>query len=147
MTFPDFQTLLHDPAHAGVYHPPAASTEAIIAGAEANGFFIFRINLGTVRNKDELLSRIGKTMDFPEWFGYNFDALADCLTDLGWRPAEGYLVLMENCDAICEKNESDFAATLRIFAMAAATWREQGIAFWCLVEMQTDGTAWLPMLS
>ena len=28
----------------------------------------------------------------------------------------------------------------------AGVWREQGVAFWCLVDMQADGIAWLPGL-
>lgn len=41
------------------------------------------------RNKDEMLDQIGRALAFPEWFGHNWDALADCLLDMGWRPALG----------------------------------------------------------
>jgi hypothetical protein len=33
---------------------------------------------------------------------------------------------------------------LQIFQESAATWREDGVPFWCLVDMQADGIAWLP---
>ena len=33
---------------------------------------------------------IGKALRFPEWFGHNWDALTDCLLDMGWLPAAGY---------------------------------------------------------
>ncbi|MBE6007799.1 MAG: hypothetical protein E7235_01215 [Lachnospiraceae bacterium] len=33
-------------------------------------------------NKDEALKHIAKKLDFPEYFGNNFDALNDCLTDI-----------------------------------------------------------------
>ena len=146
MNSTDFCALLHDPAQAGVYQLPVSATEEIIAGAEANGFFVFRVDLRAARNKDDLLACIGEAMIFPEWYGYNYDALADCLADLGWRPAEGYLVLLEHCDAIRVKDESALVTTLQVFRGAANAWREQGIAFWCLADMPAGGNAWLPPL-
>ena len=32
-------------------------------------------------------------------------------------------------------------------ALTAAEWREQGVPFWCLIDMQADGIAWLPTIS
>jgi hypothetical protein len=38
-------------------------------------------------DKAGLLARTADALEFPAWFGHNWDALADCLTDLAWRPA------------------------------------------------------------
>ena len=86
-------------------------------------------------------------MAFPEWFGHNWDALLDCLADLGWRPAEGYVVILEHCDGIHGRAEPDFVQTLQVFEAAANEWREQGVAFWCFVDMQADGINWLTDIS
>jgi RNAse (barnase) inhibitor barstar len=139
-----FEAILADVAKAGVYHMPHTDKAPIVAAAKANGFAAFRINLATAINKDQLLTAVAKAMGFPEWFGHNFDALADCLGDLNWHPAEGYLVMLEHCDGIHGSAEIDFVKALQVFEQAAVDWREQGIAFWCLVEMQADGIAWLP---
>ncbi len=142
----DYAKQLSDISRAGVYHLPLGSYEKIIDAAEACGYVVFRIDLTQARNKEDLLATIGKDMAFPEWFGYNWDALADSLADLGWRPAEGYLVLLEHCDSLHANAGSDLVAALQIFENAAAEWRERGIALWCLVDMQADGIAWLPGL-
>lgn len=144
-----FQVLLSDVTRAGVYHLPhglAGGNQRLVAAAEACGYFVFHIDLSSVKDKDSLLTAIGKDMGFPEWFGHNWDALADCLADLGWRPAEGYLVLLEHADALQANDESDFVNLLKIFAEAADEWRSQGVVLWCLVDMQADGIAWLPGL-
>ena len=144
-----FGLLLRDVARAGVYHlphPPIEGHEDIIAAAESCGYVIFRVDLAGARDKQGLLRAIGRDMAFPEWYGTNWDALADCLNDLGWRPGEGYLVLLGHCDLLHDRAADDFAAALQIFAAAAGNWREQGIALWCLVDMQADGIAWLPGL-
>jgi RNAse (barnase) inhibitor barstar len=138
------QTVLGNADKAGVYHMPQIDPAPMIEAANGSGFAVFRIDLAHVADKDALLATIGKTMAFPDWFGHNFDALADCLNDLGWRPAEGYLVLLEHCDGIHGRAEEDFVQTLQIFESVVAEWREQGIPFWCFVDMQADGLNWLP---
>lgn len=139
----NYDGILAQVEHAGVYHMPLDGEAGLNAGAEHNGFFVFRADLGRARNKDELLDAIGRAMAFPEWFGHNWDALLDCLADLGWRPAEGYVVILEHCDGIHGRAEADFVQTLQVFEAAANEWREQGIAFWCFVDMQADGINWL----
>ncbi|MEV4813089.1 barstar family protein [Micromonospora avicenniae] len=32
---------------------------------------------------------------FPGYFGWNWDALSECLRDLNWLPAEAYLIVVE----------------------------------------------------
>lgn len=139
----NYASLLSRVDHAGVYHMPLDGEENLIRAAEENGYYVFRVDLFGVRNKAELLAKIGQAMAFPEWFGHNWDALLDCLADLGWRPAEGYVVILEHCDGIHGKAEADFVQALQVFDAAAEEWREQGIAFWCFVDMQADGINWL----
>jgi RNAse (barnase) inhibitor barstar len=141
---PPLQTILADVGKAGVYHMPHTDKAPVIAAAKANGYAGFRVDLAKTEDKDELLAAIGRALAFPDWFGHNFDALADCLGDMAWQPADGYLVMLEHCDGIHGKAETEFVTTLQVFQQAAEDWREQGIAFWCLVEMQADGIAWLP---
>lgn len=139
----NYQGILAQVEHAGVYHMPGDGEARLIAAAEQNAFFVFRVDLAKVRDKDDLLTAIGTAMSFPEWFGHNWDALLDCLADLGWRPAEGYVVILEHCDGIHGRAEADFVQTLQVFENAASEWREQGVAFWCFVDMQADGISWL----
>lgn len=129
--------------HARVYHMPIDGEEALIAAAEQNAFCVFRIDLSKAGDKRAMLDSIGRAMSFPEGFGHNWDALLDSLADLGWRPAEGYLVILEHCDGIHGRAEADFVQLLQVFEAAADEWREQGIPFWCFVDMQADGINWL----
>jgi RNAse (barnase) inhibitor barstar len=138
------QSILADAGKAGVYHLPQTDKKQLMAAAKAGELAAFRVNLAKAGDKEQMLAAIARTLKFPDWFGHNFDALADCLADMSWKPAEGYLVLLEHCDGIHGKAEEDFVSTLQIFEQAANDWREEGKPFWCLVEMQADGMAWLP---
>lgn len=139
-----YQAILGDTDRAGVYHMPPVDPRPLATTAQASGFVVFSVDLSAARNKAELLAAVGKALHFPAWFGHNLDALADCLSDLSWCPAEGYLVLLEHCDGIHGHAEADFVAALQVFAQAAEDWREQGVPFWCFVDMRADGINWLP---
>lgn len=138
------QSILADAGKAGVYHLPHIDKKQLVGAAKDGGLAAFRVNLTKVGDKEQMLAAIAKSLKFPRGFGHNFDALADCLADMAWKPADGYLVLLEHCDGIHNQAEEDFVSTLNIFERAASDWREEGIPFWCLVEMKADGIAWLP---
>ena len=143
MSIAHYETLFADAAAAGVHHLPHGPRDKLLAGAEAAGCLVLRIDLGAARNKEDMLDAVARGLRFPQWFGHNWDALLDCLADLGWRPAEGYLVILEHCDHIHGMAEADFVQTLQVFEAAANEWREQGIPFWCFADMQADGINWL----
>lgn len=139
----NYQHLLTRVEHAGVYHMPLNGENSLVGAAEGNGYPVFRIDLAKAKDKEDMLAVIGRAMNFPEWYGHNWDALMDCLVDLDWRPAEGYVIILEHCDGIHGRAEADFVQTLQVFENAANEWREQGIPFWCFVDMQADGISWL----
>jgi hypothetical protein len=71
------------------------------------------------------LENIAKALAFPEWFGRNWDALEDCLTDLSWSPAAGYVLIFEN--ALSNGVMTD------ILASAAEFWRDRGKPFFAVL--------------
>jgi hypothetical protein len=47
------------------------------------------LDLSDVGDRQAFMDRCIADLRLPDWFGRNWDALADCLTDLSWWPAEG----------------------------------------------------------
>lgn len=43
-------------------------------------------------SKSELLAYLARGLSFPEYFGNNWDALVDCLSDLSWWPGEQVII-------------------------------------------------------
>ncbi|MBA3902523.1 MAG: hypothetical protein C0522_02430 [Rhodocyclaceae bacterium] len=141
-----FGKILRDVTHAGIYHTPQQGMADLLAAAESAGYAVYRVGLGRTKDKEDLLDRIALVLEFPDWFGRNWDALQDCLTDLSWQPAEGHVVILDECDAFRIDHSEDFTTMLQVFGSAADYWREEHIPFWTLVDMHADGIAYLPGL-
>lgn len=139
-----YDTLLHDLVRCGVYHTPQKGMADLLAAAGDAAFSIHRVDLSAVRDRDGLFERLATSLEFPDWFGRNWDALADCLGDLSWLRANGYMLLLEHCDGFRAAHGADFATALQVFAAAAEAWRDERVPFWVLVDMHADGIAYLP---
>ena len=104
----------------------AEPPEAAEAAARALGFFFVRVDGGSVPDGAALLARLARELQFPDYFGANWDALQDCLTDLpDWLPAPGYLLVFTEAGELCRRRPGDLASFKDVLADAARFWREQ----------------------
>lgn len=74
-------------AKGELLHLSPEELETTVSMLEARGCDIRRIELDGTTDKAEMFKRTAFSLTFPEWFGHNWDALADCLSDLSWLPA------------------------------------------------------------
>lgn len=144
MNTPRHENLLRNFQRNGVYRAPVRGLDALLEAAGQAGLAGFRIDLAGVTDRPELLKRFAAPLNFPDWYGQNWDALADCLADLSWIEAEGYLFLLENADDLRSAHPDEFITMLQVFAAVTESWREAGIPFWIFVDLQADGIAYLP---
>jgi RNAse (barnase) inhibitor barstar len=140
------EKLLADASRAGVYRRPQGGVAELRAAAKKLGFVQFRVRLDAVHDKQGFLAAVSQALTFPAWFGHNWDALEDCLTDLSWQPAPGYLVTLSHADEFRAAEEQGFATALRIFEAAADHWREDGVPFWTLADLHGASLPDLPDL-
>lgn len=100
------------------------------------------VSLKQIRGKRALLKALALAMNFPETFGGNWDALADCLQDLSWLPDRGHVLHLQSFAGFSAAAPAEQAVLLDILGAAADYWRRQGRAFIVLV----DGNSTLPEL-
>jgi RNAse (barnase) inhibitor barstar len=123
---------LLDSSRAGPYlAPPGAG--ALASAVRKAGLQLVRVDLKGVRDKQGLLDAVAKALRFPEWFGGNWDALQDCLTDLSWNKARGYVVLLEHGAEFTQCAPREIAAAIEVFESVAEYWAEQDKPFWTLL--------------
>lgn len=128
---------LRNAERAGVYRMPDGCETALAQLVREHGFAVTRVDLEGCRDKAEFLGRVAAALRFPAWFGHNWDALSDCVTDLEWLPAEGYVLVLDRADGFRAAAEADFLTALDIFGDAARAWALEDLPFWTLVGLPT----------
>jgi hypothetical protein len=87
-----------------------------------------------VHDKNSFLHACAEAMHFPIYFGYNWDALWDSLTDLSWAPAQDYLLLYDDVTNFARHASRDWATARKIWAEGVVDWRRRGIPFLSLLR-------------
>ena len=129
---------LSDPAKSGVYR--ASRADDILEATRGSGLHVVRIDIAGASDKEALLARLAAALAFPSWFGGNWDALEDCLGDLSWISAAGYVLLLEGASGL---PLAERGTLVDILASAAASWAERKQPFFAVF---VDGRAALPDL-
>lgn len=118
----DLCYLLKDANGAGVYRLNC-SLDALHDSVQRADFVLFEADIATAHGKGEVLAELARAIKAPDWFGHNWDALADALGDLSWQKAPGYVLLLRGeqpGDEILDE----------ILKQTVGYWRLQGKAFW-----------------
>ena len=77
---------------------------------------------GRCRTKRALLAELARVLDFPAHFGRNWDALEDCLTDLGWLPAAGYRLVVSAADRLLARDAAGYATLVALLEDVGRAW-------------------------
>ena len=118
---------------SGLYRAPA-SMDSLRERARASGAAWLEADLGSVRDKSQLLRTIALAGAFPVTLGANWDALADDLQDLSWLPASGYVVHLQHAKGATESLALHWSTLLDILRQAAQYWKVHGKPFIVLVD-------------
>ena len=136
--------LLKNATQAGVYHLPQLRRTALEAAAKKLHFPILTADIGVHQKIEMMLRQLGSALHFPVWFGANFDALFDCLTDPDWYPAKGHVILLKGIDSLRVDSPDNFAILVEVLQAAAEARREIGFPLWVLLDTPAHGIASLP---
>ncbi len=121
-----WQALLSGAIEPGVYRLPARTpAEAVRRAVAPAGWRVFVIEGDKVSDKGTFLSEAARAMDFPSYFGKNWDAFEDSLNDLEWAPAKGYVILYPHAERFAQL--PDWKTVLSIFQVAVRRWQQAGV--------------------
>ncbi|RFC41117.1 MAG: Barstar (barnase inhibitor) [Candidatus Nitrotoga sp. CP45] len=121
---------LKDVREAGAYQLGCRLDELYVAVAAA-GCVLFEVDLAEIEGgKENFIVAIAQAVRAPDWFGGNWDALADVLSDLSWQPACGYVLLLRNDNGTLGMAAEDHNIAMEIFADTIAFWKSQDKPFW-----------------
>ncbi len=105
------------------------TAEALCVLAGSLGMHAVRIDLEGCTDEDDLFGRIAQALEFPDWFGRNWDALFDCLNDLSWLDAPGVLLVFENTGDLADEAPQALQTLRDMLIETAVEWRGQDLPF------------------
>lgn len=121
-------------ANPGIYFvgDPSATDVPRRTAAE-QGFRVFLLDGTRIVDKASFLATIAEAMAFPGYFGRNWDALDECLGDLEWVPAAGYVLVYDHFDRFARADPAAWETALDVFRAAIEHWREKGVPMYVLL--------------
>lgn len=137
--------LFESTEESGVYYLPPAHQGSAVDAAQKKGLLVLTVEIAARANKDQALEQLGAALHFPTWYGANFDALFDCLTDPDWQPARGHVIMIKGVIELRATNPDDFATLIEVFQAATEARREAASPFWVLIDTPARGIPVLPV--
>jgi RNAse (barnase) inhibitor barstar len=74
------------------------------------------------RTPSGLFGEFAQALALPDYFGHNWDALEECLADLEWLPAKGYILLITDAQAVLPEADEEYETLLEILDDAGEAW-------------------------
>lgn len=75
--------------------------------------------VGDVRGKDGLLRALYECLELPGYFGFNWDALSECLRDLDWLDSDSVVLVH---DVLPVLSKSELRTYVEVLAEAIESW-------------------------
>jgi RNAse (barnase) inhibitor barstar len=133
----ELTALLAAPDQAGAFFADARDREDLVEAANTLHYAVVPVDLRGCTDGRVGLARIAEALRFPEWFGANWDALADCLSDLSWWPSPGYVMVLEHASEWRAQDRESFDIVLEILGETAVRWAEERVPFWAFFPLPT----------
>lgn len=92
------------------------------AAAQEN-FALIRLKGQEISNKQTFITHFAAAAQFPDYAQANWDSFEECVRDLEWYPAEGYVVLYDHYDLFQQNSPEEWQIALDILAAAVDFWK------------------------
>lgn len=132
---------------AGVYRVDAEQRDRIVAhkGLPASCPVVV-LDGTTTANREGFFTEIARELYFPDYFGRNWDAVYDCLTDPGVLPSGGAAIVFDGFERFVEAEPDQWRIALKVFQDACAIWRPLDRPLYVLLKSSGEPLAGIPPL-
>ncbi|WP_246212244.1 barstar family protein [Streptomyces abyssomicinicus] len=76
-------------------------------------------------DSDGVFTQFYEALRLPDYFGWNWDALRDCLSDLHWISAQHFLLTVDDTDAVLSANPDERRFFFKTLQRSAEFWAAQ----------------------
>lgn len=95
----------------------------------SNSVAVILIEGANIYDKSSFLQEFAEKFHFPPYFGRNWDALYDCLTDLEWFDVRNMLVIYSHTARFRTAHPEDWQIAMEILFDASDYWKQRQILF------------------
>jgi RNAse (barnase) inhibitor barstar len=130
---------LDDLNRVGIH--PLKTPEALarfVKARESSALHYFTVDIADVHNKTQMLERFAETLEFPDYFGHNWDALYDVLCDEAWFGDVGVVLHLKHTTSFEKLAADDWLTLCETFKEAIDYWRSSDLPFWVFVDHTRD---------
>jgi Barstar (barnase inhibitor) len=134
----------------------AASWEAVSAalwrfrGTEAaQGMLVASLRGAKMRKREGVFQQFSTLLQFPDYFGENWNAFKDCVADLDWLRTKGVLLVISQSELLLADGDPDelsvFVDILRhaANALGSATSTAGGVSLRVVLQVSADRAEYL----
>jgi RNAse (barnase) inhibitor barstar len=136
----DLQRLIESHA-GGVFRSHEALSDQALELVATKSMRVVPVRLATVRDKNAFLNAVAKVLQFPDYFGHNWDAFYDCLLDLQHGTGAGTLLVLRDASGFAKGEPEEFAAAAAALEDAADYWKSKNKVLLTIVELEAPGLA------
>ncbi len=104
------------------------------AAAKGAGVAWFDLDLAGVTSQEAFLKRCAAKLQFPGYFGHNWDALHECLLDLAGTGSPGTVVHWRRGAVLAKRAPGTIKTALEVLRESALYWASTGRVFLVVVD-------------
>ncbi len=90
---------------------------------------LLECDVSDVKSDEMLFHKLAKVFNFPDYFGHNWDAFNECLSDLEWLPADSYILFLSGSELFWKKQTFTAGKLVSAWLSAAEQWSREGVPF------------------
>lgn len=123
----------------GVYFFDPMEKRAVETWANSRKLNLLHVDLAGLNNAASVLRKIGDDLAFPSWYGANFDALFDCLSDPENFPEAPCLLRIDGINVVRLAAPETFSTLIEVLDAAISALNDSGTAFWVAIDCPAHG--------
>lgn len=95
---------------------------------------VFYLDGRDISIKESFLKKAAEAMKFPKYFGANWDAFDECITDLEWCPGQCYILGYDRHEVFAQAAPEQWQILLSILSAAVEYWKTRDISLELLLN-------------
>ena len=110
-----------DHCQSGVYLIDAVERKRVLRRESfPRQFAVAVLDGNRASTRERIFQELARALRFPDYFGHNWDAVYDCLTDLNWLPAAGYVLVLDGFGQLATNEPEQWEIGLKVLREACA---------------------------